>query len=45
MKKYFYELVRIIGIGGFGVVMESKNTKTNEQAAIKLISIEEEGAK
>ena len=42
MKNYeeYYELIKVIGTGGFGCIYKGRDRKTKELRAIKIISIE-----
>ena len=38
--KEYYEIIEVIGIGGYGCVYKGRNKNTKEMRAIKVISIE-----
>ena len=38
--KEYYEIIEVIGIGGYGCVYKGRNKKTKEMRAIKVMSIE-----
>lgn len=43
LKKKGYEAKQIIGVGGFGIVLEAVKMKFKDKVAIKLIYVEQKG--